>query len=298
MIRIISTHISDPVFVYFQKKLLDKFISDDFEFIVFDDSENKNNFYSRRLGSFKPDGIKKVCSELSIRRIEIPDSVHSNPSLVHKNISSISNDPTGWCANSVQFSVNWCFDNLDRGDIVFSIDGDMFPILSISITEFMKGYNLSGVPQHRENIEYIWNGIFGFRVGEIERDLFQWAPIPKCDVGGMMRYYLEKNPDYKKIWHLWSCTWNMNMLANKENINPPHVDRFLQTMDYKIPESLEYFTSRDPRNVKTGDTEMFFSELYHPGFLHYRAGGNWDSFDRHESRKKNLFNFFDILLKE
>jgi hypothetical protein len=301
MIKIISTHLSDSRFVYFQKKLLDKFILDDFEFIVFDDSKNDRNGGNKGSDSFllyAGDTIKKVCSDLSVKRIEIPNSIHSDPSLVHKEPSFIFNDSCGWCANSVQFSVNWCFDNLDPSDIVLSIDGDMFPISNISISEFMKDFNLSGVPQNREGVEYLWNGIFGFRVGEIERDLFQWGTIVPCDVGGMMQFYLEKNPDYKKIWHLWSCSWNMDSLLENGELKEPHINKFLQTLDYEIPESIRSFTDHDPRNIQRGDATMLFSEIYHPGFIHYRAGGNWDGFNSHESRKEHLFNFFNILLNE
>jgi hypothetical protein len=301
MIKIISTHLSDSRFVYFQKKLLDKFMIEDFEFIVFDDSQNEMNRLNRKSDTFESqdkESIKKVCSDLSVRRVEIPNSIHTNPSLVHKNPSFVPNDPCGWCANAVQFSVNWCFDNLDPDDIVLNIDGDMFPICSFSVSEFMDGYNLAGVPQHREDIEYVWNGIFGFRVGGVDRDLFQWSPIPKCDVGGMMKYYLEKNPNYKKIFHLWSCTWNMDSLDTKNGIPAPHIVNFLDSLNYKIPDSIKIFIENDPRNVRSNNEILYFSEIYHPGLIHYRAGGNWDGFNRHEDRKKHFFNFFSHLINE
>jgi hypothetical protein len=54
------------------------------------------------------------------------------------------------------------------------------------------------------------------------------------------------------------------------------------------------FINNDPRNVE-GNA---FSEIYQPGFLHYRAGGNWDMYGSHDSRKELLFTSMDKLIKE
>jgi hypothetical protein len=301
MVRIISTHLGDPRFIYYQKMLLDKFISDEFEFIVFDDSNNTRNSFNKNSdssGDYGSDSVEKICKDLSIRRITVPINVHDNPSLVHKDPRFINNDPCGWCANSVQFSVNWCFENLSDDDIVLSIDGDMFPIAPVDLISFLSNYSLAGVSQQRDEIEYVWNGIFIFKMGEIDKEFFQWSPIPKCDVGGMMSYYLQKNPAYKRILHLWSMTWNTERIVsvNDQGV-PPHIVDFLRDLDYQIPDPILEFSKKDPRNINRNGEELFFSEIYHPGFLHYRASGNWDGYNSHEKRKNMLFNSFDLILK-
>lgn len=289
MIKVISTHLADHRFVIYQKKLLDKFMKNEYELIIFDDSQNPNNHFNMVSDSFTgdlPTEMEIACRDLEIKRIPVPPSIHINPAEIHHGTNFLPNDPAGWCANSVQYSVNWCFSNLDDDDIVFSIDGDMFPISPMDLSGFLEDYDLCGVPQVRDDINYLWNGIFSFRVGKINRDLFQWGLLPGCDVGGRMKYYLDENPRYKKIYHLPSMTWNYDRIKNTE------------LMNYLIPEKIKMFTDKDPRNVRSGDEELFFSEIYQPGFFHYRASGNWDNYNKHEERKSILFQFFNSLLDE
>jgi len=295
MIRIISVHINEPRFIKYQKKLLDKFMEEDFEFIIFDDSQNRYNQIAKKVNSQIEDitnEIILICDELDIKRIPIPISVHDSPETVHLNRSHRIDDPAGWCSNSIQFAVNYCRDNFkEESEVVLNIDSDMFPISKLNISKFMDGNPLAGVPQQRTSngitVNYIWNGIFCFVPSSIEWNLFNWDlinnkqnPSLNCDVGGEMSKYIEKNPNYKKIMHLPSMQWNLSMDKVLDFISP----------DNKILE----FINNDPRNDKKNP----FSEIYHPGFLHYRAGGNWDSYVEHERRKEILFNSIEKLIEE
>jgi hypothetical protein len=291
MLRIISVHINEPRFIKYQKILLDKFIIDDFEFIVFDDSQNKYNNLAKNINSQSQDitgDIISVCNDLKIKRIPVPITVHDTPSTVHINRGHRIDDPAGWCANSIQFAVNYCRDNFkSESDIILNIDSDMFPVRKIDIVKFIEGYQLAGVPQVRSNgeieINYLWNGIFCFLPFYVEWGLFNWDLIhgnPSCDVGGEMHKYLTKNLKYKKIFHLSSMGWNPDTEGVSDFVN----------LDNKMIE----FINNDPRNVDGNS----FSEIYQPGFLHYRAGGNWDMYGGHDRRKELLFTSMDKLIKD
>jgi hypothetical protein len=298
MIRVISVHLNDSRFITYQKKLLDKFMLNPFEFIVFDDSGNNRNYLSRGINDFDPNvrkNIASVCEELGITRIEVPVSVHENPGSVHPYRSYIIDHPGEWCANSLQYAVNYCRENYSDCDIILNIDSDMFPILPIDIENHMENYNLLGVPQVRTNelisVEYLWNGLFAFRPKNIDWSMFYWDTCDvsddlkitsrfsgvHTDVGGLMFFYLRKHPDYKKIIHLYSGSWNRDMTLSQ---------------GIEIPEILLSSLEKDPRNTRG----LYFSEFYPPGFLHYRAGGNWDSYTNHSERKENIFKSFDIML--
>lgn len=300
MIRIISVHLNDSRFIYYQKKLLDKFITNPFEFIVFDDSGNTRNRISRATNDFDPEirkNISQVCDQLGIKRVEVPVSVHNDPGSVHPYRSYVIDHPGEWCANSLQYAVNYCKENFSDSNIIFNIDSDMFPIIPLDIEAYMKDFSISGVPQIRKNdesgvsIEYIWNGIFGFKPDEIDWSLFYWDTCDisddlkltsrfagiHTDVGGLMFFYLKEHPEYKQILHQCSCSWNRNTPIGGE---------------MKIPECILDSLEKDPRN----SNGLYFSEFYPPGFLHYRAGGNWDSYINHGERKENLFKAFDIML--
>jgi len=144
-------------------------------------------------------------------------------------------------------------------DIIYNIDGDMFPINQISLREFIGDYPIAGVPQSRLNshyvVNYLWNGLFGFKPNEIKWDLFQrdthlitddpktGKPFPgiSTDVGGTMFFYLNEEPEYKKIIHLWSGSWNKETLINNGIL---------------IPEVLIKQLEKDPRNLNG----FYFSE--------------------------------------
>lgn len=301
MIRIISCHTNDPSFIEYQKKLLDKFVEGNFEFIIFDDSNNQRNQIAKRIDTYDssvPGRIKDICEDLGITRIEVPNSVHDNPGSVHKVRKHIIDDPCGWCSNSVQFLVNWCIQNLSDSDLIVNIDSDMFPIVPMNLNDFIGEFPLAGVHQEREGITYLWNGIFMFKPRQIDVENFHWDMIEKTDVGGMMSYYLKKNPGYKKIWHLWSGTWNSEDLLEKVN-SQEHINIFNTERNFELPESSGIFLENDPRNLKSPSGKIkFYSEIYTPGFIHYRAGGNWDGYAHHSQRKKYLFNFFDDILNQ
>jgi hypothetical protein len=300
MIRVISVHLNDSRFIYYQKKLLDKFMKSPFEFIVFDDSGNNRNHLSRSTNDFDPNIRKNIaltCDQLGIKRIEVPLSVHETPGSVHPYRSYVIDHPGEWCANSLQYALSYCKENYLDSDLIFNIDSDMFPILPLDLESYMEGFDISGVPQFRKNessgvsIEYLWNGIFGFKPQNIDWDLFYWDTCDisddlkitsrfsgiHTDVGGLMFFYLKKHPAYKKILHLWSGSWNRETALA---INQPIPEQILNSLDL------------DPRN----NGGLYFSEFYPPGFLHYRAGGNWDSYSNHGGRKENLFKAFDIML--
>ena len=78
-----------------QNKTFKKFLKDEYEFVVFNDARQKD------LQS----AIKKTCSKLGIRCVNIPQSIHNQPYLYRLPKEKL-NAPAVRNANVVQYALN------------------------------------------------------------------------------------------------------------------------------------------------------------------------------------------------
>jgi hypothetical protein len=191
-----------PDFILRQKKSMDTFLTDEFEYIVM------NNGSSPELRA----EIEKICYENNIKHIFIENPNHS--------------DPTIACAYPINQSLKRYIKKDKETNISVIIDSDMFFLKPSSIIGYMGDYELAALKQIRGHVKYIWNGIvfinhkkiidiqeldFGF--GNIEGNI--------TDVGGNMYYYFKNHPNcnLKNILH----TSHIHPKNNNMEVLPPEM---------------------------------------------------------------------------
>lgn len=281
--KVITAVVNNPIFIYIQYHTLKKYMKNDYEFIVFNDAKDfpDNTNYGN---SNMKNNIEKICSQLKIKCINIPNEHHK-----------VNNSPVSRCAESMNFILKYQINNPDK---YLVIDSDMFLIDFFDINQFSNS-SCAIVLQSRNNneIKYIWNGLYYFDFYKINNiNLLNWNDCEYCDVGGSMQEWFKKqsnnnftptveelrysdenfnNENIYYIRHLWSTTWNENELPIK----------------FKNKNKLIEFLKNDKRNINNN----FFCEIYDNKFFHYRAGGNWlgEGLNFHIENTKNLH---DILL--
>ncbi len=234
-----------PDFVELQYRSLKHFMKNEFELIVF----NTCPFFQIRLRK----EIKKKCRELEISCLPLRVIGYNNPSTT--------------AAKLIQKS----FQKKIRKDTGISciIDSDMFLLSQLDLKSYMTNFDVAGVWQTRDNVNYLWPGLLflnmsfikdkkmNFSCGEVEGE--------RVDVGGNLYYWLKRNPNLRirNIHHTSHIC--------KENNN-------LNTL---------------PEDIRKQYEDDFRFELYDRLFLHYGRGLNWDKMDQeYHKRKTELASFF------
>lgn len=227
MIHIFTSVVNRPDFITLQNILFQKFLKEDYQFHIVDDSidEKISNQF------------KFICSE-------------NNFSYYKKPQKNIPMNPAQACADAVQ----WTYDNIIKvnhlNDIVFFCDSDLFLIDDFNITEYMSDAIIAGLPQKREHVTYMWNGIMFFNMPKIKNlDIdFSDGVVDgqMTDVGGHTYYYFKDN------------------------------DVVMKKTDEEFPVYPTHFNDIELQNENI--TRGYNFELHLDSkFLHYRAATNWHS---------------------
>ena len=243
MIHIFTTVVNRPDFVSLQSKLFDKFLGDSYQFHVVDDS----------IDDEMTEQFKNICSDNNIKYYRKP-------------IRFVGADAAKACAVAIQ----WTFDEIlkknHQNDIVFLCDSDMFLVDNFNISDYMKDSIIAGLPQYRDHVKYLWNGIMFFdmkKIIELDENLnFDCGIVDGIltDVGGYTYYYFKKN-----------------------NIEMKETD-------------VEYPTHFNDIELQNQEVTIGYNfELHLTGkFLHYRAATNWHTNWRGNNdpliKKTEIFN--------
>ena len=174
MIHIFTSVVNRVDFVIIQNKLFRKFLKDNYQFHIIDDSVDLNI----------SNQFEDICSENNFLYYKKPER-------------TLQMNPAQACADTVQ----WTYDNIIRknhlNDIVFFCDSDMFLIDEFNIEEYMSDSIIAGLPQKRGNVTYMWNGIMFFNMPKIkDLDISFSDGIVEgemTDVGGHTYYYFKNN---------------------------------------------------------------------------------------------------------
>lgn len=173
MIHIFTSVVNRPDFVELQQRLFKKFLKNEYQFHIVDDSI---------IESIESE-FQSVCFENGLKYYKKPSR-------------SVAMNPAQACADTVQ----WTYDNIicknHSEDIVFFLDSDMFLIDEFDIGEYVEDAIIAGLPQVRGHITYMWNGIMFFnmpKIGDKNIDFSDGVVEGHMtDVGGMTYWYFKK----------------------------------------------------------------------------------------------------------
>ena len=221
-IKIFTFSFNRPDILQYQIDSLKKYIEDDFEFhVVYDTRDNEY------LEEFS-----EICKK--------------NKVYFHHHISEPGNTPSFYNSDAIQWTYDKFAKSGDEDFIGMILDHDIFLIENLNVSQFMEGYDLSGLPQTRGNVEYIWAGLILFRKSSLENIDFNFYPQT---VDGQL---------------LDSCGGTYELLRNKKI-------KFKPT-DVVYPDDYQGINLRDPSNSNGGyEMELHADQK----FLHFRNACNW-----------------------
>lgn len=255
-----------PEFVRFQKDTLEKFLLDDYEFVVFNDAKTPSTYRE----------IREVCNELGLRCVDMPQKLHT------------STNASGRNAAIVNYSLRK--EGFNHPGIVILLDSDMFLVKPFSVEGYMKHHPLSGLYQSRSQgnafIEYLWIGLVFLDMPNLPgRKYIDFSPGNvkgvQTDTGGNTHYYLSRHKnlsigslDMKYTKHAYQ-----NLLEGRD------------LFEYGFDESQIQYV-KDSK----GDDSEFYLEGH---FFHYRGGSNWDNQSslHHENKTSAFRNYMESILR-
>jgi hypothetical protein len=173
-IRIITFHYNKPDFIELQHKCFKKFMSDDYEILVFNDAATMENELS----------IKTTCERLGIQCIRFQPEWHltdplnqkvknwmDNPDIYsHINfnrypevlLSTIQSQPSIRHCHVIQYALdNYGY---NHNDIIVILDGDAFPIRKLDLRRMLKRTQIAGIERliSEEDVSYLWVPFIAF----------------------------------------------------------------------------------------------------------------------------------------
>jgi hypothetical protein len=269
--KIVTAVVNNPGFIEIQYHTLKKYFKgtheEGYEFIVFNDAKPFPDFTNDGDITIRSQ-IEETCRSLGVRCISLENDQH--------RIEKCSSDRVADSMNAILR-----YQLAEPPDKYLLLDSDMFLIDYLDMNKYSE-YACAVVLQKRENLNYIWNGIYYFDFNKLKNvNLLNWNQGHGGDTGGMMRDWFalqtsgdvvpkaddlrwaDKQKTFHSVMssiyymrHLWSCSWNENELPAR----------------YRDRPGLIQFLKEDVRNVGGN----FYCEIYDDVFLHYRAGGNWN----------------------
>ena len=201
-VKIFSPVCKNPDFINLQANSIASHLEDNFELVVLNDG----------LDSALVSEIEDACTEADVRCINVPkDLIHSSAAVAH-------------CA-----VVQWAYDEIIlkecMNDIVIILDSDMFMVREFNVNNFIKGYSIAGLPQHRGPITYYFTGLLMLNMPLMPNPsrFNQFCGIVRghnVDAGGMIWYYINENPgicirNIEHTSHIHSVNNNLNVLGDE-----------------------------------------------------------------------------------
>ena len=234
-IRILLFHYNCANFIELQCKLFKKFLKDDYEIIVLNDSPD----------SFNERTIERMCNKLQIRHVRFPQKLHNDSNLARDIINNWHDDfplftattsfPLIHLKNSLYGAmgvrhcnvIRYALENFgyDFDGTVVLLEGDVFLIREFSIREYCKDYDIVGnfrvindldtTSDMNYELEYLWPGVSFINFVHLQNKkslIFDICYIKNfiADTGGSSFNYFQNNSSVKVKKHY---TLNSSRLA-------------------------------------------------------------------------------------
>lgn len=275
---LIITHCyTRPDFIVVQKKLFEKFLSDNYEYVVFNDASTPEMASS----------IQEVCDQQNLLCIRVPQEIHKLPYLPR-----LPKEPWNGAnvrhANCVQFSLDVL--GFDHQGIVYIIDSDMFLIRPMSISDYMNDKDIAAFTKTAPH------GVFCLcpalcllnmkKLPEIKSINFNCGRVNGSivDSGGWSHYYLAAHPELV-------VTSVSTLYSHQLFLADTHVHKVANTTLSDLEKSVAYsklgFNEAEIRFLlkKPHTFEFYLDNM----FLHFRGGS---TLDLHEQHKNRIFSEF------
>lgn len=264
-VLIITHHYNRPDFIKIQYETFKKFLKDEYEFVVFNDSD-RNKDMSKK--------IQETCRSLNIKCITISQSLHDRP-YQQRWPGETYNDPSVRHTNGIKYSLDIL--GFDFNGVVMLIDSDMFLVKNFSVEEFMHDLDIAALPQRNKHVNYIWPGLVFMNMNTMpNKKTINFncgrAEDVGLDTGGHTYYYLKNNPELR-IKYLG------NYYSGSNELDPAILKEQYKIDDYGIKLLLQ-----QPHDVEF---------LIDGHFFHYRCGSNWNNWGpQYIAHKTRLFEAY------
>ena len=271
---LVMTHCyNTPEFIPYQYNTFKKFLSNEYEFIVFNDAPHKPTFNK----------IHAVCDSLGISCVDVPQNIHSSSTPYLPRGPGIGG-PSAECADTIQYMLDVM--GFDYPGIVVIVDSDMFLIRNLNIKDLMKDTHVAAHPQTKTSLlgsaTYFLPNLMFFNMELLEDKKSLNFNLGKVDgaitdTGGYTHYYIKQHPNLK--WLSTNIAFG-RLIDDKSPGLDPEVFSFLKSNDKLF----------NLANETAWDHEFYMDYT----FLHFRAGSNWYKKDAGWiTKKKELV--FDVL---
>ena len=263
MIKIFSLASNRPDFIALQLHSFRKYLKEDFEFVVFNNSK-----FSAGCDEFY-DAIHEQGKQLGVSIIDIPkdQNLIDRCQAIELQVRLFNSDGRYSVANVAgAYPLAWAWENIiskGRGPIAY-LDSDIFLIQPIKLTDSLNPHVICGIPDGRIHADgrcfrYIWSTFFLIDMARLpDPETMVWwcgriEGVP-VDGGGQTYHYFQAHPDldvgYIKQSHY--C-WLEESEWKSLDFQPPNYDEFY---------------------------------LNDVTILHYRSGSNWDGKTKEYHAKK------------
>lgn len=268
-ILVVSVYYNQKEFLRYQIESFKKFFKDDFEFLMFDNSENGLSIKEEDYSSYEGFKYYRVPQNIFIGK---PGGASSRAGL------------------SLDYATGKVFSDFKDSNSILIVDSDVFPAKDFTFNSIMGDCDFSGISQVRDHVNYYANQLVGIRKESIR----EWGNFSfdlgyvdgvYTDCGGKLYYFMKDNPHIKK-----RDLDIINSMVLEYGGTPDLWDRVSN-----ISEELKDYFSKDS-TIHGGKS---FSEVFADTFLHFRAGSNWIGFNENskKSREENLFDFINKITK-
>jgi len=274
---LVMTHCyNKPEYICYQQRTFQKFLKDDYEFVVFNDASSPAI----------AEQVQALCSSLQVRSIRVPQKIHKKPYYLPRQhgVGGASAE----CAETIQYMLDTV--GFDHPDVVVLIDSDMFLVRPFSIRDCLGVNDVVAHPQVKKGpqgpiIHFLPNLLF-FNMPQLvdKRALcFNLGRIDGVftDSGGFTHYYISRHPALK--WHKIDC-----------------INTSIQEDGARLSPEVRAFLHHYPRLFQPSNWNRYGYEFYNDySFLHFRAGSNWNqaSPQAFQERKDFLLQALDEILQ-
>jgi hypothetical protein len=267
-VSIFAHYFGQPEFIKYQYLFFKQNLVDEFEFVVFEDSNNPK----------VSEAIRKECLKYGVKYVQIPRSVFERPKLPIRDKYVTLKSPSFQCALATQY----IYDNyvIPSENICLILDNDIFLLSEFNVENYLGEYAFAYPRESRRDgdrsIFYMLPNFVIFNpsiMPEKERLNFNMGSVlgMRTDSGGFSYFYLR---DYDHLgakivkYYLWNTTTDLK----------------------------ERFSKQCPLMFSSKEWSSHFF-LEKDTFLHIRMGSNWSHHPNYGQMKKEISLLFDSLLE-